>query len=91
LDGAASARATWPTTAKGSVSHADGHVTLIVDRSRQTLVGCFIAGPGVSEAIHEAVLAIKLHVPLHVLADTMHAFPTTARVFGSLLVEAARS
>lgn len=76
--------------AKGSVSQADGHVTVVVDQQRQTLVGCFMAGPGVSEAIHEAVLAIKLQVPLHILADTMHAFPTVARVLGTIFGELAR-
>ena len=51
-----------------------------------------IAGPpGSTEAIHEAVLAVKLHVPLAVLADTIHAFPTTARVMGTLFGQAARA
>jgi hypothetical protein len=40
--------------------------------------------------IHEAVLAVKLKVPLSVLADTLHAFPTTARVMGGLFVQVAR-
>ena len=51
----------------------------------------FIAGPGASEAIHEAVLAIKTKVPIEVLADTIHAFPTTARVMGGVFVSAART
>ena len=77
-------------SAKGSVSESKGHATVVVDRDTQTLLGCFIAGPGASEAIHEAVLAVKLRVPLHVLADTLHAFPTTSRVLGNLFVEVAR-
>jgi pyruvate/2-oxoglutarate dehydrogenase complex dihydrolipoamide dehydrogenase (E3) component len=79
------------TTAKGYVAEATGHVSIVVDRSRRQLLGAFIAGPAASEAIHEAVLAIKTRTPLDVLADTLHAFPTTARVMGSLFVEAARS
>ncbi len=47
-----------------------------------------MAGPGVSETIHEAVLAVKLQTPLAVLADTIHAFPTVARVLGSLFIQA---
>jgi pyruvate/2-oxoglutarate dehydrogenase complex dihydrolipoamide dehydrogenase (E3) component len=78
-------------TAKGYVADAAGHVTVIVDRSRRELLGAFIAGPSAAETIHEAVLAIKTRTSLDVLADTIHAFPTTARVLGSLLVEAARS
>ncbi len=77
-------------SAKGYVSQSNGHVTLVVDRARGTLLGCFMAGPAVSEAIHAAVLAIKLQVPLHVLADTLHAFPTASRVMGTLFIELAR-
>nr|MBA2254437.1 NAD(P)/FAD-dependent oxidoreductase [Chloroflexota bacterium] len=63
-------------SAKGYLTQSGGHVTIVVDRRDQVLVGAFIAGRGASEAIHEAVLAVKLGVPLHVLADTIHAFPT---------------
>ena len=77
------------TSAKGYVSQARGHVTVVVDRQPQTLLGCFMAGPSVSEAIHEAVLAIKLQVPLHILADTLHAFPTVSRVLGTLFGQVA--
>ena len=38
--------------------------------------------------IHEAVLAIKTKTTLDVLADTIHAFPTTARVMGGLFSQA---
>jgi pyruvate/2-oxoglutarate dehydrogenase complex dihydrolipoamide dehydrogenase (E3) component len=76
-------------TAKGEAAEAEGHVTIVVDRGAGTLVGAFMAGPGVSEAIHEAVLAVKLQTPLSVLADTIHAFPTVARVLGLLFAEAA--
>ena len=41
-----------------------------------------------SEAIHEAVLAVKLQTPLSVLADTIHAFPTVARVWDTLFIQA---
>jgi pyruvate/2-oxoglutarate dehydrogenase complex dihydrolipoamide dehydrogenase (E3) component len=78
------------TTAKGEASEAEGHVTIVVDRGTQTLVGAFIAGPAASEAIHEAVLAVKLRTPLSVLADTIHAFPTVARVMGTLFIQAAK-
>ena len=78
-------------TAKGYVADATGHVTIVVDQGARQLVGAFIAGPGASEAIHEAVLAIKTKTPIDVLADTIHAFPTTARVLGTVFVEAARA
>lgn len=77
-------------TAKGQAAEAEGHVTIVVDRGAGTLIGAFMAGPGVSEAIHEAVLAVKLQTPLAVLADTIHAFPTAARVMGLLFADAAK-
>ena len=77
------------STAKGEAAEAAGHVTLVVDRGAGTLAGVFMAGPAVSEAIHGAVLAVKLQTPLAVLADTIHAFPTVARVMGLLFAEAA--
>jgi len=77
------------TSAKGYAAEAAGHVTIVIDRAAGTLIGAFIAGPGASEAIHEAVLAVKVQTPLAVLADTIHAFPTIARVLGFLFIEAA--
>jgi len=77
-------------TAKGFVADATGHVTIVVDRGTRQLLGAFIAGPGASEAIHEAVLAIKTRTTVDVLADTLHAFPTTARVLGTVFVNASR-
>ncbi|MGH2427498.1 MAG: dihydrolipoyl dehydrogenase family protein [Candidatus Limnocylindria bacterium] len=78
------------TSAKGYVAEARGHVTIVVDRGERKLVGAFMAGPAVSEAIHECVLAIRAAVPLGTLADTIHAFPTVARVLGTAFVNAER-
>jgi dihydrolipoamide dehydrogenase len=78
------------TSAKGYTAEADGHVVVVVDRANRTVVGTFLAGPGASEAIHEAVLAVKLRTPITVLADTIHAFPTLARVMGGVFAQAAR-
>jgi pyruvate/2-oxoglutarate dehydrogenase complex dihydrolipoamide dehydrogenase (E3) component len=78
------------TTAKGYVSESGGHITIVIDRHSRCLLGVAIAGPGASELIHEAVLAVKLRVPLAQLADTIHAFPTTARAMGNLFVQVHR-
>ena len=75
-------------TAKGETAEAGGHVTIVVDRAAKTLIGAFMAGPAVSETIHEAVLAVKQQTPLSVLADTIHAFPTVARAMGTLFIQA---
>jgi dihydrolipoamide dehydrogenase len=78
------------TSAKGYVAQASGHITLVVDRADHTLLGAFMSGPAVSELVHECVLAVKLRTPIEVLADTIHAFPTTARVMGTLFMDVAR-
>jgi dihydrolipoamide dehydrogenase len=78
------------TSAKGYTTESGGHCTIVVDRRERTLVGAFLAGIGVSETIHECVLAIRARVPLDVLADTIHAFPTVSRVLGSAFIEADR-
>jgi pyruvate/2-oxoglutarate dehydrogenase complex dihydrolipoamide dehydrogenase (E3) component len=78
-------------SARGEVIEAQGHVTIVVDRANRTLVGAFMAGPAVSETIHEAVLAVKTGISIDVLADTIHAFPTTSRVLGTAFIEAART
>lgn len=67
-----------------------GHVTAVVDRAQGVLVGTFAACPGAAEFIHEAVLAIKQRIPVSVLADTIHAFPTGGRVFGNLMADALK-
>jgi dihydrolipoamide dehydrogenase len=78
------------TSAKGYTAEAEGHVIVVVDRARKTVVGVFLAGPGASEAIHQAVLAVKLQTPLAVLADTINAFPTLSRVMWWAFTRAVR-
>jgi pyruvate/2-oxoglutarate dehydrogenase complex dihydrolipoamide dehydrogenase (E3) component len=78
------------TSSKGYTTESQGHCTIVVDRERRRLVGAFMAGIGVSETIHECVLAIRADIPLDVLADTIHAFPTVARVLGTAFIEAQR-
>ena len=83
--------ADFPKTAKGySVEATTGHVTIVVDRGSRELVGAAIASPDASAAIHECVLAIKARVPVDVLAETIHAFPSTSRIFNGLFADALR-
>ncbi len=65
-----------------------GHITIVVDRRSRQLVGAAMACPDASAAIHECVLAIKAHVPIDVLTDTIHAFPSTSRTFQGLFADA---
>ncbi len=83
--------ADFPKTAKGySVEATIGHVTIVVDRRTRRLIGAAMACPDASAAIHECVLAIKAHVGVDVLADTIHAFPSTSRIFNGLFADALR-
>jgi dihydrolipoamide dehydrogenase len=81
--------ADFPSTSKGySVEAELGHVTIVVDRASRELVGAAMACPDASAAIHECVLAIKARVPMDVLADTIHAFPSTSRILNGLFADA---
>ncbi|MEO8468508.1 MAG: NAD(P)/FAD-dependent oxidoreductase [Chloroflexota bacterium] len=84
--------AEFAKTAKGYSIEADlGHVTIVVDRASRTLIGAAMACPDASAAIHECVLAIRAGIDLDVLADTIHAFPSTSRILNGLLNEAAEA
>ena len=77
-------------TAKGySVEATFGHVTIVVDRQSHELLGAAMAVPDASAAIHECVVAIKARLPIELLADTIHAFPSTSRIFNGLFNDAA--
>ena len=83
--------AQFPQTAKGySVEATIGHVTIVVDRKTRQLVGAAMACPDASAAIHECVLAIKARITVDVLAETIHAFPSTSRIFNGLFADALR-
>ena len=81
--------ADFPKTSKGySVEAETGHVTIVVDRATRKLVGAAMACPDASAAIHECVVAIRARVTVDVLAETIHAFPSTSRIFNGLFAEA---
>ena len=83
--------ADFKTSAKGyAVDAKTGHVTIVVDRGSRQLVGAAIACPDASAAIHECVVAIKARVTIDVLADTIHAFPSTSRIYNGLFADALR-
>jgi dihydrolipoamide dehydrogenase len=83
--------ADFPKTAKGySVEASFGHVTIVVDRVSHELLGAALATPDASAAIHECVLAIQARVKVEVLAETIHAFPSTSRIFNGLFSDAAK-
>ncbi len=83
--------AEFATSSRGYALEADlGHVTVTFDRKTRELVGAAMACPDASAAIHECVLAIRARVPVEVLADTIHAFPSTSRILSGLFADAAK-
>jgi len=67
-----------------------GHVTIVVDRATRELIGAAVACPDASAAIHECVIAIHAHLPMDLLVNAIHAFPSTSRIFDGLYADALR-
>jgi pyruvate/2-oxoglutarate dehydrogenase complex dihydrolipoamide dehydrogenase (E3) component len=79
-------------TVRAAVADDDGgHVELYADAGRgDIMVGAAAIGPGAEEWMGELTLAIRAGVPLAVLADVVHAFPTYAEAVESPLRELAQ-
>jgi pyruvate/2-oxoglutarate dehydrogenase complex dihydrolipoamide dehydrogenase (E3) component len=74
-----------PKTATYTRAYADdkGFLTLLSDGER--LTGAFALGPEAGEWLQQATLAIRAHVPLDVLADTIQPFPTFSEIYVAAL------
>ena len=83
--------ADFATSSRGYAIKANlGHVTIVIDRASRELVGAAMACPDASAAIHECVLAIKTRVTVDVLAETIHAFPSTSRILNGMFADALK-
>ena len=68
-------------TATYTRAYADsnGFLTLLSDGER--LTGAYALGPEAGEWMQQATLAIRAHLPLDVLADTIQPFPTFSEIY----------
>jgi dihydrolipoamide dehydrogenase len=64
-------------------AESNGFLTLLSDGER--LTGAFALGPEAGEWLQQATLAIRAHVPLGVLADTIQPFPTFSEIYVAAL------
>ena len=74
-----------PKTATYTHAYAesDGFLTLLSDGER--LTGAYALGPEAGEWLQQATLAIRAHVPLEVLSDTIQPFPSFSGIYGAAL------
>jgi pyruvate/2-oxoglutarate dehydrogenase complex dihydrolipoamide dehydrogenase (E3) component len=58
---------------------SDGFLTLLSDGHR--LTGAYALGPEAGEWMQQATLAIRAHVPIEVLSDTIQPFPSFSSIY----------
>jgi dihydrolipoamide dehydrogenase len=61
----------------------NGFLTLLSDGER--LTGAFALGPEAGEWLQQATLAIRAHIKLEILADTIQPFPTFSEIYVAAL------
>jgi dihydrolipoamide dehydrogenase len=62
---------------------SNSFLTLLSDGER--LTGAYALGPEAGEWLQQATLAIRAHIPLDVLADTIQPFPTFSEIYVAAL------
>jgi len=75
-----------PKTATYTHAYAEsnGFLTLLSDGER--LTGAYALGPEAGEWLQQATLAIRAHVPLEVLGDTIQPFPSFSGIYDAAVM-----
>jgi dihydrolipoamide dehydrogenase len=75
-----------PKTATYTRAYADsnGFMTLLSDGER--LAGAYALGPEAGEWMQQATLAVRAHVPLDVMSDTIQPFPSFSGIYEPALM-----
>ncbi len=76
-----------PKTATYTHAYAqsNGFLTLLSDGER--LTGAYALGPEAGEWMQQATLAIRAHIPIEVLSDTIQPFPSFSGIYNTALSE----
>jgi dihydrolipoamide dehydrogenase len=74
-----------PKTATYTQAYAEsnGFLTLLSDGKR--LTGAYALGPEAGEWLQQATLAIRAHIPIEVLGDTIQPFPSFSGIYDAAL------
>ncbi len=64
-------------------AEAAGFLTLLSDGAR--LTGAYAVGPEAGEWLQQATLAIRAHIPLAVLGDTIQPFPSFSEIYNAAI------
>jgi pyruvate/2-oxoglutarate dehydrogenase complex dihydrolipoamide dehydrogenase (E3) component len=64
-------------------AESNGFLTLLSDGER--LTGAYALGPEAGEWLQQATLAIRAHVPVEVMSDTIQPFPTFSEIYVAAL------
>ena len=75
-----------PKTATYSHAYAEsnGFLTLLSDGER--LTGAYALGPEAGEWLQQATLAIRAHIPVEILADTIQPFPSFSGIYDAAVM-----
>ncbi len=88
--GMVTARALLGDTARARLSQDElGQLELYADAASGQLVGAVAVGPDAASWMAEVTLAIRAKVPVTILADVVHAFPTYGEAMETALRELA--